>query len=408
MSQEHPRWTEIKVAMLVHVPFFSSLLFDMMDVQIGKFPHIFGGLSPTAATDGKRIYIDQDFLSKLKLPEAVFLVCHEIGHAMWMHMARAKNYAEMGFEGEPFDARRWNFAGDYVINDMLVVSKIGDMPQGGLHNPNKYPHTMQVEDVYRDLKDKMPPQRTITISIGNGDGSQAEQDGNDGSTMDVHIHADIEINDAEMKRAVQTALDQSKAMGNCPAALERFATQFLKPKVSWQERLRYHVTRAISRDATTWTKPHRRRLVTQGVYLPTYTGFGAGDVVVAVDTSGSIGERELNRFFSELDDILMTCNPTGVTLIGCDADIGAVFYLQAGDDLKSQKLDLKGGGGTSFKPPFKWVEDQGQRPSALIYFTDLCGDFPDHEPEYPTIWCHTYAGKAPWGEMIEVDINGDD
>lgn len=403
-AQEHPRWTEIKVAMLVHVPFFSSLLFDMMDVQIGKFPHIFGGLTPTAATDGKRIYIDEDFLGGLKLPESVFLVCHEIGHAMWMHMARAKGYQDLGFEGEPFDPRRWNHAGDYVINDMLKVSQIGEMPKGGLHN-SKYPHSMQVEDVYRDLKDKMPPQRKITITIGTGgDGAQAEADGNDGDTMDVHIHADCEINDAEMKRAVQTALDQAKAMGKCPAALERFATEFLKPKVSWQERLRYHVTRAISRDATTWTKPHRRRLITQGIYLPSYTGFGAGDVVVVVDTSGSIGERELNRFFSELDDILMNCNPTGVTLIGCDAAIGNVFYLQAGENLKSQKLDLGGGGGTSFRPPFKWLDEQGIRPSALIYFTDMYGDFPEREPEYPTIWCRTSKVDCPWGEVIDVDI----
>lgn len=404
MSQEHPRYTEIKVAMLVHVPFFSSLLFDMMDVQIGKFPHIFGGLKPTAATDGKRIYIDEDFLSGLKLPESVFLVCHEIGHAMWMHMARAKHYSDLGFEGEPFDARRWNYAGDYVINDMLVKSEIGKMPEGGLLD-KKYTNDMQVEDVYRDLKDKIPPKRTITVCLGNGDGQQADSDGNDGETMDVHIHADCEINDAEMKRAVQTALDQAKAMGKMPAALARFAEEFLKPQVSWQERLRYHVTRSVSRDATTWTKPNRRRLVTQNLYLPSYTGFGAGDVVVVVDTSGSIGQRELNRFFSELDDILSNCKPTGVTLLGCDAKVNSVFHLQAGDALKEQKIDLGGGGGTSFVPPFEWVEENGALPSALIYFTDMYGDFPSKEPGYPTIWCRTSTVAPPWGEVIDVDLN---
>lgn len=407
MSQEHPRYTEIKVAMLVHVPFFSSLLFDMMDVQIGKFPHIFGGITPTAATDGKRIYIDEDFLSGLKLPESVFLVCHEIGHAMWMHMARAKHYSDLGFEGEPFDARRWNFAGDYVINDMLVKSEIGKMPAGGLLD-KKYTNDMQVEDVYRDLKDKVPPPRTITVCLGDGSGQQADADGNTGDTMDVHIHADCEINDAEMKRAVQTALDQAKAMGKMPAALARFAEEFLKPQVSWQERLRYHVSRAVARDATTWTKPNRRRLVTQNVYLPAYTGFGAGDVVVVVDTSGSIGQRELNRFFSELDDILMNCRPTGVTLLGCDAKVNSVFHLQAGDSLKDQKIDLGGGGGTSFVPPFEWVEENGAQPSALVYFTDMYGDFPSREPGYPTIWCRTSTVAPPWGEVIDVDLNVED
>lgn len=414
-AKEHPKWTELKVAMIVHVPFFSSLLFDMMDVQVGKFPHIFGGIEPTAATDGKRIWIDEDFLSGLKLTESVFLLCHEIGHAMWMHMARAKRYADLGFEGEPFDHRRWNYAGDYVINDMLMESKIGVMPKGGLHAPKKYTHEMQVDDVYRDLKDDkqhFPPQRTITVHITGKDGSdqgmQAESSGNDGGTMDVHIHCDAEINENEMKRAVQTALDAAKAMGKCPAALERYATQFLKAKVSWQERLRYHVTRAIARDATTWTKPHRRRLVAQNVYMPSYTGFGAGDVIVVADTSGSIGEAELNRFFSELDDILMTCNPSSVILWGCDAKIGSEFYLQAGDSLREQKIDLKGGGGTSFIPPFEKVEHDGHRPSALIYFTDMCGPFPSDEPEYPVIWCRTTKQDPPWGEVIDVDIDGDD
>lgn len=407
MSQEHPRFTEVKTAMLVHVPFFSSLLFDLMNVEVGKFPHIFGGLTPTAATDGKNIYIDQDFFQKLKLPEAVFLVCHEIGHAMWQHMARAKHYKDMGFEGEPFDPRRWNHAGDYVINDMLVKSNIGKMPEGGLIDP-KYTSDMLVEDVYRDLKDKMPPQKTTTICIGNGQGQQAEDDGNSGDTLDVHIHSVSDINDAEMKRAIQTAMEAAKAMDKLPAALERFASNFLKPQVSWQERLRYHVTRAISRDATTWTRPHRRRLVTQGVYLPTYTGFGAGDVVVVVDTSGSIGEHELNTFFSELDDILTTCNPTGITLIGCDAAISSIHHLMAGDSLKDNPPKLGGGGGTSFRPPFEWVDKEGATPSALIYFTDMYGDFPPQEPAYPTIWCKTTSVKAPWGEEIEVKIKYED
>ena len=65
-AEEHPRYTEIKTAMLVHVPFFSSLLFDMMNVEIGEFPEIFGDRPATMATDGKNIYISETFLSKLK------------------------------------------------------------------------------------------------------------------------------------------------------------------------------------------------------------------------------------------------------------------------------------------------------------------------------------------------------
>jgi predicted metal-dependent peptidase len=396
-ASEHPKYTEIKTAMLVHVPFFSSLLFDMMNVEIGEFPEIFGDRPSTMATDGKNIYISETFLNSLKLPEAVFVICHEIGHAMWMHMARAKRYHDVGFEGEEFDPRRWNWAGDYVINDMLVKSGIGKMPSVGLLD-KKYTNDMLVEDVYRDLKNQMPPPKKIYCSVG-----QVADDGNDGGTLDVHIHTPCDLNEAEVKRAVQTAMEAAKAMGKLPQALERFAQNFVKPQVTWQERLRYHVSRAISRDATTWAKPHRRRLIMQGTYLPSYTGFAAGDVVVVVDTSGSIGQAELDTFFGELDDILMTCRPTSVALIGCDAAVNSVHILEAGECLKSNPPKLGGGGGTSFKPPFEHVEKEGWRPSALIYFTDMYGDFPD-EPTYPVIWCKTTDVKAPWGEEIPVKI----
>lgn len=396
MTQEHPRYTEIKTAMLVHVPFFSSLLFDLMDVHVGKFPHVFGNIPPTAATDGKNIYVDEDFLSKLKLPEAVFLMCHEIGHAMWMHMSRAQHYKDMGFDGEKFEPRRWNYAGDYVINDMLVKSQIGKMPQGGLLDA-KYTNDMMIDDVYRLLKDQLPP-----------DNGQGDANGNGSGTMDVHLPAPNTINEAEMKRAVQTAMDAAKAMDKLPAALERFATNFTRPQVTWQERLRYHVSRAIARDATTWNRPHRRRLVQQGVYLPAYTGFGAGAVVVAIDTSGSIGEAELNTFFSELDEILLTCRPTSVVLLGCDAAVSSVHHLYDGDTLRGNNPPkMGGGGGTDFRPVFDWVGENHEPPSALVYFTDMYGTFPDREPGYPVIWCRTSKVDAPWGEAIDVEIKGD-
>lgn len=403
-QKENPRFTEIKTAMLVHVPFFSSLLFDIMDVKIGKFPEIFQGRTPTAATDGKKIYIDEDFLKGLKLPEAVFLVCHEIAHAMWMHMSRADHYLQMGFEGEKFDPRRWNYAGDYVINDMLVQSKIGDMPKCGLLDP-KYKAHMSCDEVYRDLKDKMPPappQITITFGPCAGD-QQADNEGG----MDVHIHAPMDMNEAEVKRAIQTAVNAAKAQDKMPAALERWATEFLKPQVSWKDQLRYAMSRAIGYDHTTWVRPNRRRLVGQGIYLPANIGHGSGKVVVVVDTSGSIGEKELNTFLSEVDDICMTTQPESVYLIGCDSAIGNKFMLQAGESLVGQEINLGGGGGTSFIPPFEMLEEEGYVPSVLVYLTDMEGPFPpaSQAPSYPVIWCRTTRKSAPFGEHIDISFD---
>lgn len=387
---DNKRLTEIKTAMLLHVPFFASLLLDMMEVKVGKFPGVFPPGNETAATNGKTIWIDEDFLDSMPLPEAVFVVCHEVGHAMWSHMSRAKKYMDTGFEGKPFDARLWNIAGDYVINDLLVESKIGKMPKVGLHDRSKGTSEDMVDDVYRKL---------LNDPDMNGQGAGGQGQGG----FDIHIPDAGAANEAEWKRAVKTAADAAKAMGKLPDNLKRFVEQLLNPTIPWQEKLRHHVMKAIGRDSHTWSKPHRRRLITQGVVLPSYTGFAAGHVVVAVDTSGSVSEKELRVFMTELQNILDTARPTGVTVIACDADIHDVTELAQGDALQDNMPPLSGGGGTSFIPPFEWCKNEGLVPAALIYFTDMMGPFP--EPvEYPTIWCATTDHEGPFGETIRVDI----
>lgn len=400
--QEPIRLTELKTAMLLFVPFFASLLLDIMELKVGKFPHIFGDRTPTAATNGKTIWVDQDFLNSLKLPEAVFLICHEIGHTMWEHMARGKNHMDLGFEGQPFDPRVWNIAGDYVINDMLVKSEIGDMPKVGLLD-SKYTNDMMVDDVYRELmKD---PRNQQSGKDGRGGNGKPDANGNDGSTMDTHILEPAEISSAEMKRAVKTASEAAKAIGKMPAALQRFVDQFLQPQVPWRDKLRFHVTRAVSRETTTWKTPHRRRLLMQKTYLPSYTGYGAGEIVVAVDTSGSIGGREMQVFFSELAHILDDCKPERVYVLGVDAAVNSVEEFDAGYDIKSNPPRVVGGGGTSFIPAFDWCDENGVIPSALVYFTDLCGEAPREEPAYPVIWCCTTDQQGPWGETCKVELD---
>lgn len=390
-AQDHPLYTEVKTAMLLHVPFFASLLLDMMKVKIGKFPEVFGKRTPTAATDGKNIWFDKDFFEKLKLPERVFVMCHEVGHAMWCHMSRGKHYLDTGFEGQPFNPGRWNRAGDYVINDMLVKSNVGKMPNMGLHDPSKYTSEMLVDDVYRELED----------DPDDGDGpGQGE-----GGSMDHHIHTAGDTSEVEWKRAVQTAADAAKAQGKLPAELDRFVEQLMNPKVPWAEKLRHSLTRVVGRDSTTWTKPHRRRLITQGLIMPSYTGFGAGHIVFVVDTSGSMSTPEMAQGLGECDKILTDCRPESVLLLGCDARVNSRFDLYSGDSLADNPPPLGGGGGTSFVPPFELLEEENFRPACLVYFTDMYGNFPD-DPGFPVIWCSTSEDEeAPFGETIFVEFD---
>jgi len=421
MTSPNQKLTECKTAMLLHCPFFASLLLDMMKIEIGKFPQIFPPGNETMATNGKRIWIDEDFMSTLKLPEAVFVMCHEVGHAMWSHMPRGKHYKDVGFDGNKFDPRLWNHAGDYVINDMLIESKVGKMPKIGLHDTSIATSGDLVDDVYRKLlKQQQQQGGGQGQGQGQGEGGGGEDqhnnqgpDGQSDGTLDTHVMPSSGEGESEVewKRAVKTASDAAKAIGKMPAGLERFVDDLLKPKVPWTEKLRYAFTKAVGRDASDWSKLNRRRYITQGIIMPSYKGFGCGVVVFVVDTSGSMSELEMKQGLSECDSILTDCNPEYVYLIGCDARVETVHELGSGDTLQGNQpaCTLGGGGGTSFIPPFEYLEERGIIPDCLVYFTDMGGAFPQKEDvDYPVIWCATTdyrPGHDIPGVIIPVELS---
>ena len=417
MSAEQ-KLTETKTAMLLHTPFFASLLLDMMKIELGKFPNIFPPGNETMATNGKTIWVDQDFIQSLKLPEAVFVMCHEVGHAMWMHMGRGKEYADkgMGPDGTKFNPKVWNMAGDYVINDMLKEAKVGKMPKVGLHDIAIGTANDVIDDVYRKLMKNPPGGNGGGGNNGKGGSDAPNPNGNQGpdgtpdGTLDTHILEQTEDSEVEWKRAVKTAADAAKAMGNMPSGLERFVENLLRPKVPWWDKLRTQFVRAIGRDAKNWNKLHRRRYVTQGVIMPAYKGFGCGTVVFAIDTSGSMSDPEIGQGLGEADSILTDCNPEQVILIGADAAVDSVCELGPGDTLKNNApaCTLGGGGGTSFIPVFKWLQEQNIVPDCVVYFTDMGGSFPDWDPGYPVIWCSTTGIDKPDtapGEVIHVELS---
>ena len=68
------------------------------------------------------------------------------------------------------------------------------------------------------------------------------------------------------------------------------------------------------------------------------------------------------------------------------------------------ELALRGGGGTSFRPVFDWVEEQEIEPRCLVYFTDGYADFPEQPHSYPVMWAIIDSSETPpWGEILHID-----
>jgi predicted metal-dependent peptidase len=152
----------------------------------------------------------------------------------------------------------------------------------------------------------------------------------------------------------------------------------------------------------TWNRPNRR-FIHQGLYLPSRDIKLTGTFVCVIDTSGSIGEKELNEFGSEIKGIVDQMQPEKVYVMYCDAAVAHVDEFGKYDELT---FAAHGGGGTDFRPPFKWLEEHDITPDALVYLTDGYGSFPEEEDvHFPCLWAINNRNvEPPFGVHIVIEV----
>jgi len=126
-----------------------------------------------------------------------------------------------------------------------------------------------------------------------------------------------------------------------------------------------------------------------------------GEIVIAVDTSGSIGKRELEQFAGEISAISEEAQPEAIHVVYCDAAVQSAQEFRPSEPVQ---LEPKGGGGTDFRPVFEWVGKNDIAPVCFIYLTDLCCDLYPEATEYPVLWVTDSRRKAPFGETIRISL----
>ena len=356
-----------RTALVLEHPFIGNVALNM--------PFVADHSIRTAMTNGREIRYNPRFMDSMGDEERKFVVAHECFHPMLEHNFR---------RGER-QHKRWNKAGDYVINQLLTDENIGKMPEFGLLNPQLYKAgNGSTDGIYNLLPDEPD-------DGSGGDGTEAMDDCADGGGSPAEQAQQA----AEWKVRVAQAAQAAKMMGKMSAGLERLVGEVLAPKVDWRDVLRKFVEKCKS-DQRSFARPNRRFL-SQGLYLPSASGESLGEIAIAVDCSGSIDDRILAQFAGEINAIKEDGNPSCIHVVYFDSEVSHYEKYERDDTLN---IRAHGGGGTAFSPVFQYFQEHDIEPIACIFLTDLCcNDFGD-APQYPVLWVSTDEGEAPFGEVV--------
>ena len=397
-------------------PFFATLLLQM--------PRIEDASIPTACTDGVVIKYTPQFIESLNASEVAGLLAHEVLHPALGHLHRL-----------PPD-KEGNMAGDYAINNFLddynrtAGHRKLSLPEGGCLD-HKY-DGMSAEEILADLRRNKPPQQQQPKpepqegksgdepqeggdgvpsdgkpdgkGKGGGDDKRTEDEGGWGEFEQQSGTEEVSKQDmgSEWERRLIQAATVCKMQGKYPACIEALVKDLVDPKVPWEQLLNRFFDETSANDYS-WRKPDRRFLP-DDIIIPDLQDETLGEIVVAIDTSGSIfgSPDAVESFQTEINQIIERTRPTKTTIIYCDAAVQHVDEYHDGEPIT---ITPRGGGGTDFRPVGDYIRQHNISPRVCIYLTDLYGTFPEGEWPFPTIWCsyNNPDGQAPFGETIAIN-----
>jgi len=362
-----------RTLLLLDHPFFGCLAMKLKFQQADE-------MVPSAATDGKTLFYNSNFIEELSSEELQFVLAHVTMHLAMGHCWR---------KGDR-DSTFWNVAGDYSINEILTQSGFR-MPKVGLLEPNFY--NKNVEEIYNIVYQKSP-EGGKGGKGGKGDGKIPDP-GMCGAVIPSQGKAEDKQLEAEWKAAAAQAAQMCR--GDIPTNLKRMINDVINPPLPWYILLRDFVERSARNDYN-WSKPNRRYFP-QGLVLPSLISEQIPEIAVFIDSSGSISQEQCSKFTAEASNILMAYDTT-LRVFSIDAQIQSEQEFTKAD--MPFTVEIKGGGGTDFRPAFEEINKKGYSPACAVYLTDLDGRFPDKEPDYPVLWVSVNKNhqKAPFGTTI--------
>ena len=368
----------------VHVDFSNNKDFAGLSgvVYVGdvKFEKI-----GTAGTDGRDVYYDPEFVERLTRKQLRYLVAHEALHKALMHCTNYKALSEKY-------PQLCNMAMDYVVNATIEEIDPNFQFVERVTNPDplidpKYQGWSFVE-VLQDLLKNAKKIGGGQPTKGNGDGS------GQGQPLDEHMFGDAkelgskEAN--ELGRQIDDAVRQGKILadklagkGSRNSPLDR-ATQ--KRDTNWREHMREWITALCEGDEYSRFAPPNKRLAPQGILMPSHFSEATGELILACDTSGSMGGI-YPTVFGEIARIAENVRPDSVRVIWWDCAVcgDQVFKPHEYQNIASL-LKPAGGGGTSPECVVQYIREKKYQPKGVVWLTDGYLDGSNGCVDVPALW----------------------
>lgn len=382
----HKKLSRACAQLMIKHPFFGSLVYQH-EMEITE------SVDTAAASADNRMLFNPRFVEKVDPDQLVFLVAHEVMHIVFAHAQRRGNR----------DHELFNIACDAVINEILISERVGTFIEGGVRMQGAEKETS--ENIYKVLAQNSSPGEG---NESGGNRKRGEGKGYEGQLSIKDLPEEVaQKTDAEVKAAVaegKLKLGQAAAMarmqGKMSGALAGIIDKLLESKLPWYQILeRYMVGKADQR--YNWSRPHRRRL--NIAYMPSRERYPSmGEIVVGIDVSGSISDREVSQFLGHCKAIFDLCHPKKIYVVYCTTEIEAVDEFDSSEEVVPRKN--RWCGGTHMPAIMDWIKDKGIDPDVCVTFTDGETPFPnDDQVPCDLVWVFSTNIKPysdPHGEVI--------
>lgn len=386
--------TTAKVDLIRAFPFMGYLV---MSTEI-KFTMQVETMAATTIPHN-RVFINPTFLLFVLKNRAqrAYVLAHEVMHIFLEHIGRQVASA--------YDPELWNIATDFAINNRLndLASKHLEMPSFGLADSTKGTNFsgMSADEIYHKLlenaggcpdtaKEQNGGGKAQQNGQGQGGDQQGDGEGNGGGEYNhqpgnaagdfseprpfdvVSSETQSEASTQQNKQTISAALGENKEsmknMGTGAANLMREFEAMVEPVIPWTSLLADFMTES-HKDRSTYNRVSRRS--TGRVIFPTMTG-NRINCLFGIDTSGSMGNDELQSAMSELKSIVENFDSWHLTLLSCDTNANLIgeYDSDDGDDWETLDKGLIGGGGTDMTPMVEYGNEMEEPPTVMVIITD--------------------------------------